>query len=292
MIIEAIQVAAESGSSPDGKAYAKLSLHSASEIAGRFSCSLKDVEIIALENGVVPERYQRSLGTIGGAAGQITLLKSQAAVIGLGGLGGLAAELLARMGIGSLVLVDGDFFSESNLNRQVLCTENNLGRSKALEAAARIKEINSALETRVVAEFIKPENAEDILRGSQVVLDCLDNLQTRFLLQKSCRKLGLPMIHGAIAQFYGQVSTIFPGDSGFDVIYGSYDEGKETGKGSDGSERGIEKELGNPATTPAIVAAWQVQEALKLLLGREPLLRNCLFYIDSLTCACEIIALK
>ena len=269
-IREALQKASEDELSPAGSPYLKLSLQAAMKIAEQFSLSLKEVELLALENEVIPERYQRSLGTTDGTRGQISLLNSKVAVIGLGGLGGLATELLARMGVGTLVLVDGDSFSDSNLNRQVISTEKNLGRQKALQAAARVQEINSAVETVVVNEFIRPENTEFILLGSQVALDCLDNLPARFLLQDCCRSLGIPMVHGAIAQFYGQISTIFPGDPGLESIYGFYEKGKD---------KGIERELGNPATTPAIVAAWQVQEAIKLLLGKEPLLRNCLFLL-------------
>lgn len=281
-IVEALQKAGEDEKSPAGNRYVKLNLRAARKIAEQFSLPLKKVEILALENEIIPERYQRNLGTTDGTGGQISLLNSRAAVIGLGGLGGLAAELLARMGTGTLVLVDGDSFSESNLNRQIISTEKSLGKRKALQAAERIKEINSAVETVAVDEYIKLENAEKILAGCQVVLDCLDNLPARFLLQDSCRKLGIPMIHGAIAQFYGQISTIFPEDPGIESIYGIYKKGKD---------KGIERELGNPAATPAIVAAWQVQEAVKLLLGKKPLLRNCLFFIDTLTCSCETIPL-
>jgi len=281
-IAEILRDFAEEELSAAGKPYAKISLQAVLEISGSFSLSLKEIEILALENKIIPERYQRSLGTINGPAGQISLLQSQAAVIGLGGLGGLAAELLARMGVGILILADGDFFSESNLNRQLLSTLNNLGKSKAEQAALRIRDINGAVETRVVAEYITPDNAKDILQGSQVVLDCLDNLFARFVLQESCQKLGLPIVHGAIAQFYGQVSTIMPGDPGFNSIYGYNNKEKQ----------GIEKELGNPAATPAIVAAWQVQEAIKFLLGIEPLLRNNLLLIDTLSCVCETIPLS
>ncbi len=281
-ITEALRKSAEEELSPAAIPYLKLSLRAAEEIAGQFSVSLKEVEILALENEIIPERYQRSLGSTDGTGGQISLLNSRVAVIGLGGLGGLAAELLARMGIGTLVLVDGDSFGDSNLNRQIFSTEKNLGQRKALQAAVHLKEVNSAVETVTVDAFIGPENAEPILRGCHVVLDCLDNLQARFLLQKFCRSLGIPMIHGAIAQFYGQISTIFPDDPGLDSIYGFYEKGKD---------KGMERERGNPATTPAIVAAWQVQEALKLLLGKEPLLRNCLFFIDTLSCSCETIPL-
>ena len=98
--------------------------------------SAAEAEIYCLENGYVPSRYIRSMGTLG-PDGQIRLLSSCAAVIGCGGLGGLVGDLLARAGVGRLVFVDGDVFDETNLNRQLLATEKLLGKPKAKTAAAR-----------------------------------------------------------------------------------------------------------------------------------------------------------
>lgn len=274
---------AEDGVSPSGRPYSKMSFKAVQLAAAQLSCSLKEVEIKALKNGIVPERYERSLGTIGGAEGQIVLLRSRAAVVGLGGLGGLASELLARMGVGTLVLIDGDSFSESNLNRQVLATEGNIGQNKAEAAGQRIKRVNAAVETVVYKKMAKKENISFMLRGCNVALDCLDNLQTRFLLQESCQQLGIPLVHGAIAQFYGQVSTILPGEPGLKAIYKSYEIGKD---------KGIERALGNPSTTPALVSAWQVQEAIKVLLNNEALIRNRLLFIDTLHGGTETIQLN
>ena len=185
--------------------------------------------------------------------------------------------------MGTLVLIDGDSFGESNLNRQLLATEENIGQSKAEAARQRIKLINAAVETVVHKEMAIKENIGFMLRGCNVVLDCLDNLQTRFLLQDSCQQLGIPLVHGAIAQFFGQVSTIMPGDPGFKAIYKFYEKGKD---------KGIERELGNPSTTPALVSAWQVQEAIKVLLSNEATLRNRLLFIDTLHGGTETILLN
>ena len=279
----AIKLLAEESMSPAGKPYLTISLSSVRSAASQFSRSIKEAEITALKNNIVPERYERSLGTVGGKEGQILLLNSRAAVMGLGGLGGLASELLARMGVGTLILIDGDSFSESNLNRQVLANEENLGDKKAEVARIRIKQVNAAVDAISFAQMATEDNIENMLGGCHVVLDCLDNLTTRFLLQETCQKLSIPMVHGAIAQFYGQVSTIFPGDPGLNVVYRSFEKGKD---------KGIEKELGNPSTTPALVAAWQVQEAIKLLVKKKELLRNRLLFIDTLEGSCETIQLE
>ncbi|MEW5919987.1 MAG: HesA/MoeB/ThiF family protein [Bacillota bacterium] len=263
--------------------YRGLSLAAVREIAALCICSLKEVEIAALEMGVIPERYERSLGTVGGPAGQVRLLRSRAAVIGLGGLGGLTAELLTRMGVGTIVLVDGDSFNESNLNRQVMSTETNLGQPKVTAATARLAEINAAVELIAYPSFATPHNLEKMLAGCHVALDCLDSLGARFLLQDFCRRLQIPFVHGAIAQYYGQLSVIYPGDPGLEAVYGPTDVERD---------RGIEKELGNPATTPALVASLQAQEALKILLGTGELLRGRLLFIDTLQGVFESVQLE
>jgi len=111
------------------------------------------VEISALENGVVPTRYVRNIGTIG-VEGQLRLLQSCAGVCGLGGLGGYIAVSLARFGVGRLILVDGDVFEEDNLNRQELCGETDLGRPKVEVAAERVAAINSALDLSTCQRFV------------------------------------------------------------------------------------------------------------------------------------------
>jgi len=280
---KAVKEQAQEARLPAGERYLKLKLADTRQIAALFSCPPGEVELAALRNGIVPERYQRNLGTTGGIEGQAVLLGSRVAVVGLGGLGGTAAELTARMGVKELVLIDGDFFKESNLNRQCMATEENLGQGKAETAAKRIGAVNSAVRTVVFNEFAAEHNIESMLQGCDVVLDCLDNFKARFLLQEACRRLAIPMVHGAIAGFVGQVSTIYPEDKGLQAIYGAFEKGKD---------KGIEVELGNPAATPALVAAWQVQEAVKLITGRGRLLRKRLLLIDTETGKCELFELE
>jgi molybdopterin/thiamine biosynthesis adenylyltransferase len=262
-----------------GKQYLKISLHAIKNFAVNHNLKIGDVEILALENGIVPERYQRNVGTIG-INGQARLLRSKIAILGLGGLGGTVVELLARMGVGHIVAVDGDVFEESNLNRQILCRENNLGLSKAEAAVERVKNINQGI--RVTAHFtlIKEENIGEIIDGADVVVDALDNIPTRFLVEKTAKKKGIPLIHGAIAGFTGQVLTIFPEDKGLKGIYGHKDRLPDSG---------IETELGTPGITPAMVASWQAQEAVKIILKKGGLLRNKLLYIDGENGTVEII---
>ena len=115
------------------------------------------------------------------------------------------------------------------------------------------------------------ENLPRLLQGADVVVDGLDRLPSRLILQEGARALGIPMVHGSIAGFLGQVMTIFPGDPGLDSLYGG---------GNELPEQGLETQLGTPAATPMAVAAWEVQEVVKILLGREEPLRRRLLVMD------------
>lgn len=258
-----------------------ISLADLDVLAQAHGLSRRAAEIAALEQGVVPLRYLRNVGTIG-LDGQLALLRSAAVVIGLGGLGGYIVEGLARMGVGRLVLVDGDCFFDHNLNRQLLSSEQNLNVPKAQVAQERVSQINGAIEVQTYREFATPENLGEILCGSDVVLDALDRLPTRMVLQKAATEAGVPMVHGAIAGGLGQVMTILPGDVGLRALYG---EGPVP-------EHGAEVELGTPAPSPMMVAAWQVHEAIKVLTGRGELLRNRMLFMDATSAQVHVLGLQ
>jgi molybdopterin/thiamine biosynthesis adenylyltransferase len=247
-----------------------IPLAAVQELEREFGLSRREVELAALEAGVLPCRYLRSYGTVG-VEGQIKLLRSTVAVIGLGGLGGNVVEGLARMGVGRIIAVDGDAFVDHNLNRQLLSTEAALTQLKAEAARARVAAVNAAVEVVAHAVNLTPQNMESILGEADVVVDALDRLPTRLMLQDGAQRLGVPLVHGAIAGYVGQVMTILPGDVGLHALYG-YDEVPA---------QGAEVELGCPAATPMMVAAWQVQEVMKILLGRGELLRQRMIFMDA-----------
>jgi len=247
-----------------------IALERVQALAGELGVSLREVELTALEARVLPRRYLRSLGTVGWE-GQIRLLRSTVAVVGLGGLGGNVVEGLARMGVGHLVVVDGDVFVDHNLNRQVLCAEDDLGLLKAEAARTHVAQINAAVEVVVHSEEATRENLSRLLEGAEVVVDALDRLPSRLMLQEVAQKMGIPMVHGAIAGYSGQVMTIFPGDGGLRALFG----------GGSVPQQGLEVQLGCPAATSMMVAAWQVQEVLKILLGRGQLLRHKILFMDA-----------
>ena len=241
-----------------------IALREAAESAGLTPA---EGEIYCLEQGYVPSRYIRSMGTIG-LDGQRALLNSSAAVIGCGGLGGLVADLLARAGVGRLVFVDDDVFDDTNLNRQILATEALLGLPKAKAAAERAKAINGAVEAEGRQCCFDAFTAPGILEGVDIVLDCLDSLSTRRLLFAECAHRRIPLVSAAIAGFWGQVGMVMPGK---DSLHG-YLAGE--------SDAGVEVETGNPPFTPALVAALEVAQAVKYLAGKGSLLEDQLLWVD------------
>ncbi len=189
-------------------------------------------------------------------------------VVGCGGLGGHVIQTLARFGVGKLTLVDGDVFTHNNLNRQVFCRENNLGRNKALATKEALRDINSNVEVNARAEMLAEDNMRSIMAGHDIAMDCLDSAPARLLLERACAGAGIPFVHGAISGFFGQVSSVFPGDDTMQLLYGGKTKKKE------GETRG------NPPFIPQITAAVQCSEALKILVQRGDILRRKLLLID------------
>lgn len=218
-------------------------------------------------------RFERN--KIFSRAQQEELSEKRAAVIGCGGLGGYAIEMLTRAGVGHIRACDGDVFDETNLNRQLLCTEDMLGKSKAEAAAERIKAVNSDVEVEPVSCNLTEENAAEILGGCDVVIDALDSVYSKLMLQKVCRVHDIPMVHGAIGGWFGQITTIFPGNDTLSLIY---EEDAE-----------VSQEFGNPSFTPAVVASIQVSEAIKVMLGMDDLLMRKMLFIDLLSNDFQIV---
>lgn len=221
------------------------------------------------------ERYNRNMNTLSPEENG-KLKDFKVCVIGCGGLGGYVIELLGRLGIGSITAVDGDVFDVTNLNRQLLSSENLIGESKSMAAKQRMSSINSEVNLNPIHTFVTEENCDEIIKGHDIVVDALDNMDSRRLLERHCEKQNLPLIHGAIAGWYGQVSTILPGDRTLEKIYP-----KDANKGA-------EVELGNPSFTPALVASIEVAEVIKVLLKKDQLLHQKLLTIDLLSHDYEI----
>jgi len=270
-IRQRVAESAESYVGPDDTAHLVISLKATASIAGSQVVSAKDVEIAALRQGIVPCRYLRNIGTVG-LDGQIKLLQSTVAIVGTGGLGSTVIELLARQGIGHLIIIDDDRFAEDNLNRQIMSTEENLGQYKVIAAAKRVKEINSATTVTTFRERLTKDNAQSLLSGARVVIDGLDNLSSRMAVEQICRQLAIPYIYASIGGFNGQIMTVFPEDLGLSSLYGSSSDVMP--------EQGIETRIGNPPVTVAAIAALQVQEAVKIITGVGTPIRNQILMVD------------
>ncbi|MDO4987971.1 MAG: HesA/MoeB/ThiF family protein [Synergistes sp.] len=230
-----------------------VSLAVTSEAAEKFSISHRDAQIIALQNGLCPSRYEKSIGTIG-LCGQAKLLKSCAAVAGCGGLGGWIIEILARAGVGRLILIDGDTFCESNLNRQLYSSENKMGVSKAAAAAERVCAVNSAVRTEVCNTFINLSNGCDLLSQADIVVDALDSAKSRLEVFDVCKKLNIPFVHGAVAGFFGELAVLMP-------------HNRPLWDAQSCAEKGLEDDLGCPSFIVPFVASMQASETIKILAG-------------------------
>lgn len=256
---------------PDGLEQRSISGTAIAAVAGSLGISLRSAEILALERGIVPERYQRNIGSIG-VEGQRALLQARVAILGVGGIGGTALELCARLGFGRIVLFDGDRFGEGNLNRQIIATADTIGRMKADAAVDRAAQVNPSVEVAAYAEPATADNLPGAIRECAAVIDGLDSLAARLAAERACAAESIPFVHGAVAGFSGQVATIYPREPGISRIYGPVPDGTAS----------AEATAGTPAVAPFMVASWQVLEATRIVLGRGAGLRRKLLLIDAL----------
>lgn len=221
----------------------------------------------------LPARYTRNMSAI--SADECRLLaEKRVLVAGCGGLGGHVIDMLARLGVGALALVDADAFDETNLNRQLLANEKTLGCGKAAAAAAHIARVNGDVTAEAHEVMLTKANAHKLVAGCHCVVDAFDNVESRLILARAAHAEGVPVIYGAVAGWYGQVCTVFPGDPSFATIYRATDAA---------SGQGVQIAEGVLPFACASTAALQVAEAVKVLLGRDGLVRNRLLMIDLLS---------
>lgn len=262
-----IDASAKTITDPAGRNASVIYESDAIRIAAFHERSRKAVYLAALAKNIWPVRYIRNRDTIS-IDGQKKLSQSRVAIIGAGGLGGYVIELLARTGIGRITVVDGGCFDESNLNRQLLADTTVIGRNKASVAAERIDRINPAVAVDLHAVYLDGGNAEGLLGGCDLVVDALDNMETRRVLKKTCCALNIPLVHGAVSGFEGRIMGLFPDDPDIGALF-------ENGEGP-----AAEALMGTPAVAPAVIASLQAMEALKILLGRGRQFRKTMLYAD------------
>jgi len=239
------------------------------EAAERYGLPLAAVERTILEEGLLPARYQRNRQMLS-VEDQLRLFQSRVAVIGCGGLGGYILEELARLGVGQLMAIDPDCFEEHNLNRQLLSSPWHLGKAKVSVAAERIRQVNPAVTLTPLRQALGRENGATLLAGARIAVDGLDSIPARLALAECCSALNIPLVHGAIAGWYGQITTQFPGEHTLQRIF------------AEKTAKGVEIEMGNPSFTPAVVASLEVAEVCKVLLGCGTPLRGRVLNVDLL----------
>jgi len=215
-----------------------------------------------MKNEETLDKYSRQVLFAGiGLAGQRRLAQAQAVLIGCGALGSAQANALVRAGLGRLRIVDRDYVEESNLQRQTLFDEQDAQEAlpKAVAAARKLKQINSAVEVEGIIADAVPDNIEELVAGVQIILDGMDNFETRFLINDVAVKYNLPWVYGAVVGSYGLTMPIVPGITACFTCW--LQERPQAGLEETCDTVGVI----NPAVN--WVAALQVSEVLKLLVG-------------------------
>lgn len=267
---------------PDQTPYRSISVAHVSRLAAESKRDGREIEIDALEKGIVPERYARNMRTFS-LPDQAALLRARVGIVGLGGLGGTVTEILSRLGVGYLTAIDGDRFEDSNLNRQLLSACDALGQPKAEAARRRVHAVNPSVVVRLWPEFLTAENAARLLEGCNVVVDCLDNLKTRFIVEDACRALGCPFVSAAVAGASGHVTTVFPEDRGLRLIYGDPEKAPL---------KGAETALGTVPFSVTLLAALECAEVVKVILANGRPLRDKLMVVDLFDGVIEVLNLR
>lgn len=227
----------------------------------------------------LPARYARNLTALSERECN-ALADKNVAVIGCGGLGGSAVEMLGRMGVGHLTVVDSDTFEESNLNRQLLATESNMGTFKVDAAVNRMAQVNSTIQVTAVRDTLNAGNAAKIIDGCDCVVDALDSIAARRVLAQACEECGVPWVFGGTAGWHGQVSVVWPDDGTANILL------PEQGDGD-----GLSTCSGNPVFTPVCIVSLQVAETVKVLLGRPEVMRGKVLFVDLLNMRVESVEL-
>lgn len=207
-----------------------------------------------------------------GEAGQKLLKEARVLIVGVGGLGSPIALYLAGAGVGCIGLVDDDVVSISNLQRQVLYSEKELGKRKAMCAAERLIALNSEITVRPYPTRLTKENADEIISEYDMVVDGCDNFATRYLINDCCVRLGIPYIYGAICGFEGQVSVF------------NYGTDKKSYRDLYPDEAEMQRMpppfKGVMGITPAVVGSIEATEVLKVIGGFGDVLAGKLWTID------------
>jgi adenylyltransferase/sulfurtransferase len=215
------------------------------------------------------ERYDRQIMIAEiGENGQEKLKRARVFIAGAGGLGSPAATYLTAAGVGMIRVVDHDSVELSNLNRQVLHWDEDIGKTKAVSATEKLKRLNRKVKIEAIEEMITEVNVSKLVAGFDLIVDAMDNLPTRYLLNKAALEKNIPFFHGAVYGFEGRAMTIIPGKTAcLRCVY-----------------RGVIPGEKFPVigVTPSVIGCIQATEVIKYIVGIGELLTNRLLIYDGL----------
>jgi len=221
-----------------------------------------------------------------GPEGQKRLLDADVLVIGAGGLGSPVIQYLAAAGVGTLGIADDDVVERSNLQRQVVHADADVGRPKVDSAADFVTDLNPDIEVRTHETRVTADNVDDLLERYDMVVDGSDNFRTRYLVNDACSLAGVPLSHGAIFRFEGQVTTFTHGDEDAPCYRCMFPEAPPPGTIPDCSEAGV---LG---VLPGTVGCIQATETVKHLLGYGDTLDGRMMFYDAMDMTFDEVELR
>ena len=219
---------------------------------------------------ILKSRYQRQLSLPEvGEEGQKRLAQAKVLIVGVGGLGSPIALYLSGAGVGTLGLIDDDVVSESNLHRQVLYDETQVGEAKAQCARQRLLRLNSGIEVVAYSQRLTADNARQLIEPYDIVVDGTDNAAVRYVISDTCKALGKTYVYGAICGFEGQVSVLCRGKATYRTLYPDEQALKDA--------RAAKAVIG---VTPAVVGSVEAAQVLQLICGYGEPLTDKLWTID------------
>jgi adenylyltransferase/sulfurtransferase len=213
-----------------------------------------------------------------GEKGQEILGKSKVVVVGAGGLASPVLTYLTCAGVGTITLIDYDTVTESNLNRQFLYGEKDIGEYKAKLAKEALQGINAGININYITEKLTEHNIGEILKEANVVIDCVDNIETRILVNRECLKKNIPLVEGAVNGFYGFVMSIKRDSPCLECI--GYVNTK------------MQRPSNALGAVVGVIGSLQAVECIKILLGLEDVLYAKMLHYDGLSASFDIVDLE
>lgn len=221
------------------------------------------------------KRYSRQLVMKDiGESGQQKLLSSKVLVIGAGGLGSPALMYLASAGVGTIGVADADVVDISNLQRQVIHTVDDIGKSKVESASDKILKLNPDVIIKTYKTYVTNENISNLIADYDFVLDCTDNFESKFLINDYCVKLAKPFCHAGVVGFEGQLMTYIPNKS--PCYRCIFEEAPQSG------DVPLPKEIGIISAACGVIGSLQAMEAIKFLLNKGELLTGFMLIYNAL----------